>query len=171
MRKFTALIVLLLLSATATSALARREQRGPDPACDAVMLSIRAATSPAGVLIAGFDANGDGRVDRAELEAGIERMFRLADQNHDGSLSLIELSQWSMIWLGGPSAVPGRFDFDRDADDRVSASEFATELRRRFNGFDADKDGVVTRAELLVQAVPANCRNGRLLAPAPEQKR
>src|SRR3546814_2478549 len=77
------------------------------------------------------------------LKAGTERMFSVADHDRHGDLSLIELSEWAAVWLGGKSAVPGRFDFDRDQDDRISRTEFVAELERRFAGFDADKDGRV----------------------------
>src|SRR3546814_2830478 len=85
---------------------------------------------------------------KAELKAGTERMFSVADHDRHGDLSLIELSEWAAVWLGGQSAVPGRFDFDRDQDDRISRTEFVAELERRFAGFDADKDGRVDRREL-----------------------
>jgi Ca2+-binding EF-hand superfamily protein len=111
------------------------------------------SVAPVGVLIAGFDADGDARTSRDELKAGTKRSFDLADQNKDGKLGLLELSQWSTTWLGDGSALPGRFDFDRDADDSISPAEFAAELDRRFTRFDADKDGFVTRGELL-QAQP-----------------
>ena len=107
---------------------------------------------PAAVMIAGMDANGDARVTRAELAVAEARMFAAADGDRDGALGLIELADWARIWLGDQSAVPGRFDFDRDADDRVSRAEFVAELDRRFAGFDKDSDGVVERAELLTIA-------------------
>src|SRR3546814_17570396 len=73
---------------------------------------------------------------KAELKAGTERMFSVADHDRHGDLSLIELSEWAAVWLGGQSAVPGRFDFDRDQDDRISRTEFVAELARRFAAFD-----------------------------------
>src|SRR3546814_3863608 len=102
---------------------------------------------------------------KAELKAGTERMFSVADSDRNGELSLIELSEWAAVWLGGQSAVPGRFDFDRDQDDRISRTEFVAELERRFAGFDADKDGRVDRRELLTAGVPKNCVDGRLVPP------
>lgn len=107
------------------------------------------SVAPVGVLIAGFDVDGDARTTRDELRAGTTRSFALADANRDGKLGLIELSNWAAVWLGDVSALPGRFDFDRDFDDAVSSAEFAAELDRRFTRYDADKDGVVVRGELL----------------------
>lgn len=157
---------LLLPAAGAFPAFAKRDKRPLDSICDPLVQSSLRSTPPVGLLIGGFDGNGDARIDRAELRAGTEHMFRLADQNSDGQISLIELSAWAATWLGGPSAIPGRFDFDRDQNDLISREEFAAELERRFNGFDGDKDNIVDRAELLTGSAPKNCVDGRLVPPA-----
>jgi len=107
---------------------------------------------PVGLLLTGFDVDDDARVTRDELRAGTARAFALADADRSGQVSLIELSSWSATWLGDGSALPGRFDFDRDGSDTVSEKEFAAELSRRFARFDQDNDGVVVRAELLRMA-------------------
>ena len=129
------------------------------------------SVAPVGVLIAGFDGDADARTSRDELRQGGSRAFALADADRNGKLTLIELSGWSTTWLGDASALPGRFDFDRDADDGISAAEFAAELDRRFVRYDADKDGFVVRAELL-QAVqlPPQRRERRERLPDPPQR-
>ena len=130
------------------------------------------SVAPVGVLIAGFDADGDARTTRDELRAGTLRSFALADGNKDGKLGLIELSSWSTTWLGDASALPGRFDFDRDGDDAVSAAEFAAELDRRFTRYDLDKDAVVVRGELLQlpQRAPQRRERDRVDLPVPPQR-
>lgn len=127
--------------------------------------------SPVAMMIAAMDLNGDARVTRAELGVAETRMFGAADSDKDGVLTLIELADWSLIWLGDQSAVPGRFDFDRDGDDKVSKAEFAAELDRRFAGFDANKDGVLERFELLTVTQRQRDRKGRLMDPLPEDGR
>ena len=135
-----AVAILLLLSAAASA----------QPVAQPASLPIQGrSVAPVGVLIAGFDADGDARTGRDELRSGTARSFALGDLDKDGKLTLIELSNWSATWLGDASALPGRFDFDRDADDSISAAEFAAELDRRFARYDADKDGFVARGELL----------------------
>jgi EF hand len=44
-----------------------------------------------GALIARYDANGDGSITRAEIDAGIAKDFHAADTNHDGKLTNDEL--------------------------------------------------------------------------------
>ena len=114
--------------------------------------------SPAALLFAGFDSSGDARIDRAELTVGVSRMWQAADPQHEGSIGLIALGDWAQVWLGDQSAPPGRFDFDRDGDDRISGVEFKAEFDRRFVKFDADKNGSVTRAEMLQAAPMPNFR-------------
>lgn len=145
----------------------------PPPGAPPPSTFIGRSVTPAGVLIAGFDADGDARTSRDELRAGTTRSFGQADGNMDGKLSLIELSNWSTIWLGDRSALPGRFDFDRDADDSISPVEFAAELDRRFVRFDADKDGIVIRGELLQSPQRSPWRRGdeRLPPPKPPEPR
>ena len=109
--------------------------------------------APAALLFAGFDANLDARIDGAELTGGVARMWAAADPQREGSIGLIALGDWAQVWLGDQSAPPGRFDFDRNGDDRISGAEFKAEFDRQFAKFDADKSGSVTRAEML-QAAP-----------------
>jgi hypothetical protein len=64
-------------------------------------------------------------------------------------MGLLELSRWSVRWLGHQGARPGRFDFDSDGDDRITRAEFAAELARQFDRLDADRDGALVRSELI----------------------
>src|SRR3546814_12687489 len=96
------------LTTFAAPAVARKEKPAVDPVCDPLTQSIRRNTSAAGLLIGGFDGDGDAATDKAELKAGTERMFSVADHDRHGDLSLIELSEWAAVWLGGQSAVPGQ---------------------------------------------------------------
>src|SRR3546814_1342484 len=76
-------------------AVARKDKPAVDPVCDPLTQSIRRNTSAAGLLIVGFDGDGDAAIDKAELKAGTERMFSVADSDRNGELSLIELSEWA----------------------------------------------------------------------------
>jgi len=166
MRAFALLIPLLAIAAVADA------KKAPEPA-----LPTRPTLSatPAAVMIAAFDADGDTRVTRAEFDAGVMRSFKSGDRNGDGVISLLELGPWSEAWLGNAYALPGQFDFDSDGDDKVSLEEFRAEFGRRFDAMDTDKDGVLVRSELIVMTMPRvdqrGGRKGQQMAPSEERKR
>ncbi|KAF0922801.1 hypothetical protein E2562_002053 [Oryza meyeriana var. granulata] len=88
-----------------------------------------------------FDANGDGRISRAELAAlfdsvghavtddEVARMMQEADADGDGYISLGEFAAISASPAGDDAAVE-------------------EDLRHAFSVFDADGNGVITPAEL-----------------------
>lgn len=142
---------LLSLAACAAGPGRGRGPGGPD--MDATPGPMRvtqnSVAEPVALMMVGFDRNLDAVIDRAELQGGAQRAFQAADGDGSGELSLIELSNWSETWLGSPSALPGRFNFDRDQSDTISPAEFSAEFGRQFDRFDINRDGRVTRAELL----------------------
>jgi hypothetical protein len=81
-----------------------------------------------------YDTNGDGFVDRAEWTAGQEARFKQLDTNGDGKLTLEEL-------------FPRRSTADAAPNDRQAQRQAAY-----FRLLDADKDGVVSKAEFMAQA-------------------
>lgn len=107
------------------------------------------AYEPAAMLIATFDADGDGRVTRAELEAGVRRSFDAIDTARTGKLGYIDFADWAERYLGDRNALPSPYETDRDGDNRISLAELQATLGGFFTRYDRDKDGVVTRAELL----------------------
>jgi hypothetical protein len=119
------------------------------PAVPPVDTGITVMAAPVAILIASFDSDHDRVVTRAEFDAGVKASFALGDANGDGVISLIELSHWAETELGDQGALPGRFDFDRDESDSISWAEFKAEFDRRFAEYDKDRDGRITRAELL----------------------
>jgi hypothetical protein len=139
--------VLLLAGACASDGpRGRRGPEAPRPVAEAEV------AEPVALMLAGLDSNGDTVVDRSELSAGAARAFRAADADRSGEVSLIELANWSRAWLGSTSARPGRFDFDRDQSDSISAGEMAAEFMRRFARLDTDRDDRLQRSELLTLA-------------------
>lgn len=105
---------------------------------------------PAGVLLAGMDQDFDARVSQEEISAAAGLIFAAGDADQDGTLSGIEFTSWSEQYLGDPYAVPGRLRFDHDQNGAISRDEFALTLAALGDRFDADGDGEVARAELLV---------------------
>lgn len=104
---------------------------------------------PVAVAIAGFDADGDARVTRAELSAGVARSFAAIDTAGAGSLGYIAFADWAERFLGDRNALPSPFETDANGDDRITAAELAAKFAEVFARLDRDRDGVVTRAELL----------------------
>lgn len=120
---------------------------------------------PVAMAIAAFDADGDARTTRAELEAGVRRSFATVDTKGSGALGYIAFADWAERWLGDRNALPSPFETDADGDNRVSLAELQAKFAETFSRLDRDKDGVVTRAECLTirAVVPADRdKNGNL---------
>lgn len=110
---------------------------------------------PVGLMIAGFDTDGDGVVTRAEFDAGVRRSFDAVDPGHKGDIGYLGFSDWQKRWLGSENALPSPFESDRNGDNRITFDELAQRLDLFFTRFDVDKDGRITRAELLTVRTPA----------------
>lgn len=118
---------------------------------------------PVAMMIAAFDSDGDARVTRAEFDAGVRRSFDSADPDHKGSIGYIAFSDWSERWLGDRNTLPSPFEVDRDGDNRISLDELQQRFALFFTRFDANKDGVIVRSELVVirpQAFAPDRRGG-----------
>lgn len=104
---------------------------------------------PAAMLIAACDGDADGQTTRAELSACIARSFADVDRARAGSIGYILYSDWALKWLGDRNALPSPFGVDSDNDDRITLPELPAAFTGLFDRFDANKDGAVTRAELI----------------------
>ena len=93
-----------------------------------------------------LDADGDGRVTRAEMESAIDEHLAGADSDKSGSLSLDEFEG---LWL---SKMRERMvdDFqrlDNDGDGQVTREEMAKPMERMFDRADRNDDGAIERGE------------------------
>ena len=104
---------------------------------------------PVALLIAGFDRDGDGKVSRAEFDSGLRASFDAIDTRKAGSLGYIGYSDWLERWLGDRNTLPSPFETDRDGDNKVTFEELAARFDLLFTRFDIDKDGAISRKELL----------------------
>ncbi len=104
---------------------------------------------PAAMFVATCDADGDARVTRAELTACIARAFATADGAASGKIGYIAYADWEQRWLGDRNALPSPFEVDTDGDGRISLAELQTRFASYFDRFDLDRDGTLTRAELV----------------------
>jgi len=97
-----------------------------------------------------IDADGDGAITRAELEAAPAARFAAADANGDGRATVDEIAA---MLRADADARAARMLATRDADGdgALSADEMAPRRAdradRMFSRMDADGDGRVTRAE------------------------
>jgi hypothetical protein len=98
-------------------------------------------------VILRYDANSDGTITRAELEAGIKQFFWQADTNRDGVLDPAEVAEANhkRILLDGTAAIP-LIDWNQDG--FVDFHEFASGPRSLFDDLDLNGDGEVTPDEL-----------------------
>lgn len=119
--------------------------------------------SPLALAIVGFDRDGDLNVSRPEYDWGVSKSFAGFDRDSDSALSLIELTPWSQATLGNAGALPGRFDFDRNGDDKISRDEFMGLFAARFGTLDKNNDSILSRSELVSFAdLPTRDRRGRV---------
>lgn len=128
---------------------------------------------PVGMMIAAFDRDGDARVSRAEFEAGLRQTFDSMYTRKTGALGYIAFSDWSERWLGDRNTLPSPFETDRDGDNRITWDELDARFALLFTRFDADKDGMITRKELLTLRPQMfdRDRRGRPMGAAPKPRR
>lgn len=118
------LIALAVASVTFAGVAIAQPHRGPGPAAG-------------GFGILQHDANGDGRLTRAELDAAQKARFDAIDTNKDGA------------------ATPEEFKAFRDGQSAERREEF---VKTRFAALDTDNNGQISPAEF---AAPAKDRDGR----------
>lgn len=89
----------------------------------------------------------DGKLTRAELEAGLRRDFDAADLNHNGVLEPDEMRAVNQQrWTDDQSAISPLQDWNGDG--VVDFNEFAANARPLFRQYDRNRDGVLTPEEL-----------------------
>ena len=91
------------------------------------------------------DANNDGAVSRAELQAYRARQFDRLDRNDDGVLSDSDLPRIPQI-RDKIKARTAAYDTNRDG--RITRAEFTGGPTIAFDRADTNNDGFVTTAEL-----------------------
>jgi len=145
------LVSLLIALSIATPALAQEAPAAPrQPGQPAGTIIVE----PVAMMIAAFDANGDARVTRAEFDAGLKHSYDSIDVRGAGTIGYIGYADWSERWLGSRTALPDPYEVDRNDDNRISLEELADRFALLFKRFDADKDGVIVRSELLTLRTP-----------------
>lgn len=149
----------LLLAGLFAAAPALAQQTAPvAPATRPGQPAATIIAEPVALLIAAFDSDGDARVTRAEYDAGLTRSWAGITTP---TVSYIGYSDWAERWLGDRNALPNPFEIDHDGDNRIGFDELAARFDLFFTRFDANKDGAITRAELLTVRHPPIPRDRR----------
>ncbi len=110
--------------------------------------------TPGGGLMARWDANNDGRVTLAEVEARRSALFTSYDSNGDGFLSSAEFDRITPQSVGGRpgnslrgSRMIVRTQVDTNGDGVVSRKEYVAGARIWRDRMDIDGNGVLTTSE------------------------
>jgi Ca2+-binding EF-hand superfamily protein len=114
----------------------------------------RGFAPPASLVRTALDTNGDGLLSASEIDAAPASLRRL-DRNGDGRLDASELR---------PPAPPTISDeltttlmgFDADKDGRLTRAEVPERFQGLFERADTNKDGVLTAEEIRALAVQQN---------------
>lgn len=93
-----------------------------------------------------FDTDADGLIQKAELDAGVQRLFKADDSNGDGILDGTEVRAVNdrLIAERGAAATPL---IDWNADGRVDTQEYGAQWRTLFDRADANGDGIIDGRE------------------------
>ena len=121
---------------------------------------------PVGMFLAACDADGDAETTRNEMQDCVARSFAAFDTGKTGQLRYFPFADWAERYLGDRNALPSPFDVDRDGDNQVSLDELQAHFSRLFTRFDRNKDGALSRAELLTIRTTAADANGPVPDPA-----
>lgn len=125
---------------------------------------------PVAMLIATFDADGDARMTREEVTAGVRASFAAFDPAGTGTMRYIAFGDWAQLFLGDRHALPSPYDVDRDHDDQVTLDEMQRQFSRLFARYDRDRDGAITRAELITYRTAPVDADGPVGGAAPGGK-
>ena len=104
---------------------------------------------PVAMMIAACDADGDARTSRDELHRCLAKSFGAIDTGNAGKIGYIAFADWAEKWLGDRTALPSPFEVDADGDNKITLAELDAKFDQIFARLDKDKDGVLTRTELL----------------------
>jgi hypothetical protein len=103
--------------------------------------------APGALVFARFDANLDGVITVAEIEAGAALAFTAADKNGDGQITGFEQTDWANAMGSTSDVLANAMTFDIDLDRAVKKTEFTSGLKRIASQIRADGD--LTFADLL----------------------
>jgi hypothetical protein len=87
-----------------------------------------------------LDRDGNGTLERTEIDNTAPEVFKSYDQNGDG---VLDLSEYKAV--GGDPSLFG--ELDRDGNGRIDLDEFQEATRKRFEQIDFNHDGRIDMQE------------------------
>jgi Ca2+-binding EF-hand superfamily protein len=94
-----------------------------------------------------IDTNGDGKIERSELQAFLNKRFDEIDTNHDGKLSQGEIQAWRQAEKARrEQAAFNRMDTNGDGG--ISKDESIGKVLAHFDQIDTNHDGVISPDEM-----------------------
>jgi Skp family chaperone for outer membrane proteins len=144
-------------------------QAGTKPAAPQAPQSITRArvTAQVDAEFKRLDANGDGKINKAEIQAAVDKMtantaaeikkrqdeeFSKLDTDKNGQLSLAEYEAGVKITPKAGAADQRLQAFDTNKDGVITPAEFRSKPLAEFDAVDTNKDGVISEAELKAAA-------------------
>jgi hypothetical protein len=108
---------------------------------------------PSAALLLRYDADMDGSITRAEMEAGVKGDYSIADADHNNCLNPVEVRAENdrRLKRDAGQATPL---VDWNLDGCVNLAEFGGTARSYFTFADRTKDGSVSQTELRGPAMP-----------------
>ena len=98
-------------------------------------------------MMAKFDADKDGKLTQAEIDAGRQARFKAFDKDADGTLSLAE---YEALWLDvmRERMVDSFQEQDDDGDAKVTSAEYGERFAHMVEMMDRNGDGVLDRTDM-----------------------
>ncbi len=126
---------------------------------------------PVGLVFADMDHDGDAVLTTREIEGGTAAQFAKFDSDSSGVWSFVEQGDWAETHLGDRYALPSAMLMDTDGNGTIVLDEFQTAIAAAARLADTDKDGAVSRSELLITLPTATARDPEQMRRRAEQER
>lgn len=124
---------------------------------------------PMGPRLEELDANKDGKITKAEIDAMEVKTFTEADTNKDGFVTSEEMTAHHEARMEEMRRARMKEHQDRmlakldtDKDGRISEAEFTARPNPMFDRIDTNKDGIVDAAEIEVAKEKAKKMQGKM---------
>jgi EF hand len=121
---------------------------GPGGPGGSLRIEQSAAVAPEALIFLEFDTDRDRTISSAELRAGLEADWAQASKGA-ASIGHIDLRAWLVSVLGSDEFDFGPVGFDTNLDSVITKAEFTSALTQRFTVLDLDKNGALSRKELI----------------------